>query len=36
MHPVLHRLHRDHEHLDQVIDLLERHVDAYAAQCSMK
>lgn len=29
MHPVLHRLHRDHEHLDQVIDLLERHVDAF-------
>jgi hemerythrin-like domain-containing protein len=25
----LHRLHRDHEHLDQVIDLLERHVDAF-------
>lgn len=31
MHPVLHRLHRDHEHLDQVIDLLERHVDAFHA-----
>ena len=29
MHPVLHRLHRDHEHLDQVLDLLERHVDAF-------
>jgi hemerythrin-like domain-containing protein len=29
MHPVLHRLHRDHEHLDQVLDLLESHVDAF-------
>lgn len=28
MHPVVHRLHRDHEHLDEVLDLLERHVDA--------
>lgn len=31
MHPVVHRLHRDHEHLDQVLDLLERHVDAFHA-----
>jgi len=29
MHPVVHRLHRDHEHLDQALDLLERHVDAF-------
>jgi hemerythrin-like domain-containing protein len=29
MHPVVHRLHRDHEHLDEVLDLLERHVDAF-------
>jgi hemerythrin-like domain-containing protein len=29
MHPVVHRLHRDHEHLDQVLDLLERHVDGF-------
>lgn len=28
MHPVVHRLHRDHEHLDRVLDLLEHHVDA--------
>jgi len=29
MHPVVHRLHRDHQHLDQALDLLERHVDAF-------
>ena len=29
MHPVVHRLHRDHEHLDQALDLLESHVDAF-------
>jgi hemerythrin-like domain-containing protein len=29
MHPVVHRLHRDHEHLDRVIDLLESHLDAF-------
>ena len=29
MHPVLHRLQRDHEHLDRVLDLLESHVDAF-------
>ena len=29
MHPVVHRLHRDHEHLDQALDLLERHVNAF-------
>ena len=29
MHPVVHRLHRDHEHLDQALDLLERHGDAF-------
>lgn len=29
MHPVVHRLHRDHEHLDQALDLLESHVNAF-------
>jgi hemerythrin-like domain-containing protein len=29
MHPVVHRLHRDHEHLDRALDLLEAHVDAF-------
>lgn len=29
MHPVVHRLHRDHEHLDRVLDLLESHLDAF-------
>ena len=29
MHPVVHRLHRDHEHLDRVVDLLESHLDAF-------
>ena len=29
MHPVVHRLHRDHHHLDQALDLLERHVNAF-------
>ena len=29
MHPVVHRLHRDHHHLDQALDLLEQHVDAF-------
>jgi hemerythrin-like domain-containing protein len=29
MHPVVQRLHRDHEHLDRVLDLLESHLDAF-------
>jgi hemerythrin-like domain-containing protein len=29
MHPVVRRLHRDHAHLDEVLDLLERRVNAF-------
>ena len=29
MHTVLQRLHRDHEHIDRVLNLLEQQIDAF-------